>query len=433
MIKNLIVKIIVEKSEYNLNNPQNNNMVTSTSGSGFFIKENFILTCYHVIKDHVKISVTHKDTNKKKLSVIVHSVYPDDDLAVLYIDSKKYKLNIPANIPVHISNNNINDNENMVLVLGYPLDSNHLKTSKGILSGFQDSFFQTDATLNPGNSGGPLIWNNKIIGINVAKITSDKVDNVGYAVPIQRFLAYQKTRLDSIINEKVYLKPSLFSVFQNIENEDQFKKFNLLLKDDQYYGIRVTKTQENSIIAQIGIKSGDFLLEWDNKKIDIYGDIKIDDYPEKVNITEICKWYHIGQEINIKYYSMDTSKIIEKNIRLTKPESNIINFYKNYTEPFFHTIDNLTFSVITFDHIKKINKINLDLEDKIYVTDNFVNLKNKFIIYLVKQIPTENTVKLEEGHVVIEINNQKVSSYQELINIKKITSIEFLSKSKYYI
>ena len=130
---------------------------------------------------------------------------------------------------------------------------------------------------------------------------------------------------------------------------------------------------------------------------------------------------------------MDTSKIIEKNIRLTKPESNIINFYKNYTEPFFHTIDNLTFSVITFDHIKKINKINLDLEDKIYVTDNFVNLKNKFIIYLVKQIPTENTVKLEEGHVVIEINNQKVSSYQELINIKKITSIEFLSKSKYYI
>jgi hypothetical protein len=71
--------------------------------------------------------------------------------------------------------NRINDNENMVLVLGYPLDSNHLKTSKGILSGFQDSFFQTDETLNPGNSGGPLIWNNKIIGINVAKITSDKV------------------------------------------------------------------------------------------------------------------------------------------------------------------------------------------------------------------------------------------------------------------
>ena len=435
MIKDLIVKIIVEKSEYNLNNPQNNNMITSSSGSGFFIKDYFILTCYHVIKDHVKISVTHKNTNKKKLSVIVHSIYPDDDLAVLYIDTKKYKLNIPMDIPIHILNNNINDNENNVLVFGYPLDSNYLKTSKGILSGFQDSLFQTDATLNPGNSGGPLIWNNKIIGINVAKITSDKVDNVGYAIPIHRFLAYQKTNLDSLINKKIYLKPALVTMFQNIENNEQFKKFNLSmpLKDDQYYGIRITKTQENSIISQIGMKPGDFLLEWDNKIIDIYGDVKIDNYPEKVNITEICKWYHIGKQINIKYYSTDTSKIIEKNVKLIKPESNIINFYKNYTDPFFHTINNLTFSVITFDHIKKINKINLEMEDKIYVTDNFVSLKNKFIIYLVKQNPTEDTVKLEEGCVVIKINNQEVKTYNELRSNKKITSIECLSKSKYYI
>ena len=430
MIKDIIVKIIVEKSEYNLNNPQDFNEIKSSSGTGFFIKPNYILTCYHVIKNHMKISITHNITRKQKINVHVHSIYPDDDLAVLYIDNTKYGINVPNNIPLHILNTPIDDDLNNVLVMGYPLDSNHLKTSKGILAGFHDSLFQTDATLNPGNSGGPLIWKDKIIGVNVAKISSEKVDNVGYAIPIQRFIIYKKTVPDSVKN-KLYLKPKLGFMCQNIESEEQFEKFNLNLQD--YQGTRITKIMRDSLLNNTGIEIGDFLLEFDNKKIDIYGDIKIDKFPEKVNITEINKWYAIGNLIKIKYYSIKSKTVKESSLVLNLPKLNILDFHKNYTNKFFHTIDNLTFSIITFDHIKKINKLNIDMEDQVYIVDNFINLKNKFIIYLVKQVPSEDSVKLDEGCVVKNINEKEVKSYNELINIKKVNSLEFLSGNKYYL
>ena len=430
MIKDIIVKIIVEKSEYNLNNPQDFNEIKSSSGTGFFIKPNYILTCYHVIKNHVKISITHNLTRKQKINVNVHSIYPEDDLAVLYVDNKKYGIDIPNNIPLHILNTPIDDKFNNVLVMGYPLNSNHMKTSKGILAGFHDSLFQTDATLNPGNSGGPLIWKDKIIGVNVAKISSEKVDNVGYAIPIQRFIIYKKTVQDSVKN-KLYLKPKLGFMCQNIESEEQFKKFNLNLQE--CYGTRVTKIMTDSLINDTGIEIGDFLLEFDNKKIDIYGDIKIDKFPEKVNITEINKWYALGTLVKIKYYSIKSKTVKESSLVLNLPKLNILDFHKNYTNKFFHSIDNLTFSIITFDHIKKISKLNLDMEDQVYIIDNFVNLKNKFIIYLVKQIPSEDSVKLDEGCVIKNINEKEVKSYNELISIKKVNSLEFLSGNKYYL
>tara|TARA_Y100000991_G_C21972529_1_gene350223 strand:+ start:1049 stop:2341 length:1293 start_codon:yes stop_codon:yes gene_type:complete len=430
MIKDIIVKIIVEKSEYNLNNPQDFNEIKSSSGTGFFIKPNYILTCYHVIKNHVKISITHNLTRKQKINVNVHSIYPEDDLAVLYVDNKKYGINVPNNIPLHILNTPIDDELNNVLVMGYPLDSNHMKTSKGVLAGFHDSLFQTDATLNPGNSGGPLIWEDKIIGVNVAKISSEKVDNVGYAIPIQRFIIYKKT-IPSSVKNKLYLKPKLGFTCQNIESEEQFKKFNLNLQE--YYGTRVTKIMNDSLINNTGIEIGDFLLEFDNKKIDIYGDIKIDKFPEKVNITEINKWYAIGTSVKIKYYSIKSKTIKESSLFLNLPKLNILDFHKNYTNKFFHSIDNLTFSIITFDHIKKISKLNIDMEDQVYIVDNFVNLKNKFIIYLVKQIPSEDSVKLDEGCVIKNINEKEVKSYNELISIKKVNSLEFLSGHKYYL
>ena len=436
MIKDLIVKISVEKSECNLNNPKNVSNIQNSTGTGFFFKKNYILTCYHVIKDSIKISISHTATRKKKIHVLVHSIYPDDDLAVLFINNNNLPESIDFNvkIPIHVIDKPLDDIDNNVDVIGYPLNSQVLKQTKGVLSGYQESLFQTDATLNPGNSGGPLIWNNKIIGINAAKLSSDKVDNVGYAIPIQRFLVYNNTFKEEA-DSNIYKKPLLGADFQFIENNEQFSKFNLVYDkiNGDYYGIRLIKLTIDSILYNSNLKIGDFLLEWDNKIIDMYGDIRINKYPEKVNIDEICKWYYIGQKINIKYYSIADKRVISEQITLTLPNNSIKDYYKNYSNPFYHQIGNLTFSIITSEHLKKINKLNLELEDKIYILNNFLTLTNNLVVYLVNQIPDKNSIELYEGSVVTKINNKEIKTSKDLFDIKEINVIEFLAGHKYFI
>ena len=75
-----------------------------------------------------------------------------------------------------------------VITLGFPLGQDKLKLTKCIISGLDEGLIQIDAPINSGNSGGPLInlKTNKVIGINSSGI--DLMNNIGYAIPIHRFI-----------------------------------------------------------------------------------------------------------------------------------------------------------------------------------------------------------------------------------------------------
>lgn len=428
-IKDLVVKIMVDQSSFNINNPRNLSKASTSSGTGFFITNNLILTCYHVINNSLKININHNKTDKEKLPVNVHSIYPDDDLAVLFIE--KQIINIEGDVPIFELTEKIEDSPN-VLVMGYPLDSNELKISKGIISGYQDSLIQTDATLNPGNSGGPLIYNNKIIGINASKITSREVDNVGYAIPIKRFNVYNSL---GIKGKNVFLKPKIGIYYQLIENNDQYEKFNINIKKDEsdnYYGVRILKMLNNTNLETIGVKSGDFLLEWDNLKIDIYGDILTDKFVEKINLSEICKWYNVGDIIDIKYYSLKEKKIVEKKL-LLESDINIIRYYKNYSENYFRIFENITISIFTNEHLKNIEFLEIEYEDQAYLLNKYTNMERVFELYLVDQIPNETSIKLPVGSIISKINDKVINNVNDFRNLTDIKILEFRSGKKYFL
>jgi len=428
-IKDLVVKIMVDQSSFNINNPKNLSKASSSSGTGFFITNNLILTCYHVINNSLKIDINHNKTDKEKLPVTVYSIYPDDDLAVLFIEKPIIKIN--GKVPIFELTEKIEDSPN-VLAMGYPLDSNELKISKGIISGYHDSLIQTDATLNPGNSGGPLIYNNKIIGINASKITSREVDNVGYAIPIKRFNVYNS--LDKM-DQKVFLKPKLGIYYQLIENNEQFEKFNINIKKDKdgnYYGVRILKMLDNTNFSKLGINLGDFLLEWDNLKIDIYGDIVTKKFVEKINLSEINKWYNVGDIIDIKYYSLKDKKIVKKKL-LLESDINIIRYYKNYSEDYFKIFSNITISIFTQEHLDKIHFLEMEFADQAYLVNKYKNMERVFELYLVDQIPNETSIKLPIGSVISKINDKIINNVIEFKNLTDIKILEFRSGEKYFL
>ena len=158
------------------------------SGSGFIIdRQGFILTNYHVIEDADRITVTLADGRAVKGEVV--GTDPAIDVALLRIDAAG-----PVD-PAPIGNSDDLRVGEWVCAIGNPLGYVHSVTvgvvsfmGRKLFDASLDDYIQTDAAINLGNSGGPLInARGEVIGINSA--ISSRASNIGFAVPINQAVA----------------------------------------------------------------------------------------------------------------------------------------------------------------------------------------------------------------------------------------------------
>ena len=85
-VEDIIVKIFVEKTQLNIQHPDLDLDTASSTGSGFFIDKDIILTCYHVISNSINIMISHRSIDKIKIPVDILKVFPDDDMALIKIN-----------------------------------------------------------------------------------------------------------------------------------------------------------------------------------------------------------------------------------------------------------------------------------------------------------------------------------------------------------
>jgi S1-C subfamily serine protease len=163
------------------------------SGSGCVIAGNRILTGAHVVADSMFVQV-RKSGDPVKYVAEVEFVGNDTELAVLRVkDPAFFKDTTPLAV------GELPRRRDKVEVYGYPEGGDELSVTEGVVSRIEVTeyahsgrsllTFQTDAALNPGSSGGPVIKDGKIAGVSFQKRTD--AENVGYAVPgplIERFL-----------------------------------------------------------------------------------------------------------------------------------------------------------------------------------------------------------------------------------------------------
>lgn len=151
----------------------------SGSGSAFYLrKPDIIVTNYHVVEGNKLVSV--EDQQQERYAARVVYVNPDADIAFLRTPG----YTPPADIPFE----QVSDvqNQDKVWVLGFPFGMPYTIT-EGIVSNAKQvldgrHFIQTDAAVNPGNSGGPVVnAQGSLVGITTAKIT--QADNVGFVIP----------------------------------------------------------------------------------------------------------------------------------------------------------------------------------------------------------------------------------------------------------
>jgi S1-C subfamily serine protease len=241
------------------NNIRGKQFISESIGSGIIINnKGYILTNYHVIKNHKKILIRLSDSRDYFARII--GIDSKTDLAVLKINSFR---KLPH--ATFQTSQNIKVGQ-WVMAIGSPYGLEG-SVSVGIISGMgksysgitlDENFIQTDASINPGNSGGPLIdLNGNVIGINTTLVGEGS--GVGFAIPITRVLRIVDELIDNGYVERGWLgvgiqtmTPALFAAF----NITSIKS-----------GILINMVKPNSPAEMGGMTQGDIVIQFDGKNI----------------------------------------------------------------------------------------------------------------------------------------------------------------------
>ncbi|MFI2743429.1 S1C family serine protease [Zhouia sp. PK063] len=233
-------------------------------GSGVIISpDGYIVTNNHVIKNASELEVTLNDNEKYKAKVIGSD--PTTDIALIKIDAKE---KLPALAFANSDNTQVGQ---WVLAVGNPFNLTSTVTA-GIVSakardlGNRQSFIQTDAAVNPGNSGGALVdTNGDLIGINTA-ITSQTGSYVGYAFAVPSNVA-KKVVQD--IMEFGNVQKGLLGV-GIIDPHSQYAVENNI---NPVNGVYVGSVEEGSGAEKAGIETGDIIKKVDNINVSKFADL----------------------------------------------------------------------------------------------------------------------------------------------------------------
>lgn len=217
---------------------QNNG--NKTIGTGFFVKDNIVITNKHVVDNNSFINIKLK--NGKKYIGKVVNLDNDIDLALIEVDGKGQ--------PVLFFDKEVEVGEE-VIAIGNPLGLEYSLT-KGIVSGIRTSkdenrpfakdhtYIQTDVPINPGNSGGPLFINGKVAGMNTMKIVNTNVEGIGFAIHFKEILSYLKQNSsfdaspsDSNISKKLVVTKKSDEVETKLEKLKNLYE-NKLINEKEY-------------------------------------------------------------------------------------------------------------------------------------------------------------------------------------------------------
>lgn len=347
-----VLMITVQKRVFNWtmpHQPLNNNQ--GAMGTAFYMrykKKIHLITCFHVIENSFHIAASSPSLGSKEYPCRVIWICPEMDLAVLEI--KKDEQDITQNpllnptralSPIRFPQTNrhkIHAPEigAPTFTIGYPLGQTHLKMTKGILSGQQLGLYQTDAPINGGNSGGPLLWKNKVLGINSRGYTL--AQSVGYAIPVMNLLHlidFHECHPDIYHirfprNWGLRLSPPSSLLFPSSLKDKKKKNGNCTITNNKSCGIEIRGVYHDQLMAGTSLRRGDILLSVDGHPISAMGELPLEWLNQKMTFHSLLLHMPLGREVPIEYLSRGRER--RREIIRILPESSKIHYRKWYEE-----------------------------------------------------------------------------------------------------
>ncbi len=355
---------------------------SSALGSGFIIdREGIVITNNHVIQGAEDIVVRVNGDEEYKAKVL--GADPGMDIAVLKMETdEKF-------IPVKFGDSDKARIGDWVIAIGNPFGFGGTVTSGIIsarnrsigLSRYED-FIQTDASINQGNSGGPLFnMDGDVIGINTAILGPSGSIGIGFAIPSNNAQRVINQLIEFGETKRGWLGVRIQYVTDEIAEIEKL---------DKPRGALVASVAEGSPSEDAGIKAGDIILEFDGKVIS-----EMNELPKIVAATDV------GKKVNVKVWR--NQRELTKVIILGRLEtsSDFKPQQKVTQKPKENKIDELKISVRLLDK-KDISERQLPK-----------GTSGVVITKIEKNSPINN---LEVNNIIVEVQKKKINTIGDLKN-----------------
>lgn len=339
-------------------------------GSGFVISEDgYVVTNNHVVDRAEDIQVVIDNGKKYKAKVIGKDA--KTDLALLKIDPDE-KLNA-----VKLGDSDELKIGDWVIAIGNPFGLGYTVTA-GIVSakgrslglGAYDDFIQTDASLNPGNSGGPLFnLSGEVIGVNTAIVAGGQ--GIGFAIPtsIAKYIINQ-------LKENGKVSRGWLGVLVQEVTPEIAESIGL----DKPFGALVSDISPDSPAEKAGIKRGDVIIEFNGKEIEDVSDL-----------TTLASTTPPGSEVNIvaleghekREYDLKLGELPDKDTQHTEDEAE---------EELGLSVKGITPRIA--------DRLNLDMEEGVVITG-------------VQRGSTAEESGLRKGDLILEINKKPIKTLKD--------------------
>ena len=352
----------------------------SALGSGFIISEKgLVVTNKHVIQDAEDIIIRVNGDKEYKAKVVGSD--PLSDIAVLQLETtEKF-------VPVKFGNSDKARIGDWVIAIGNPFGLGGTVTSGIIsarnrsigLSRYED-YIQTDASINSGNSGGPLFdMNGDVIGINTAILGRSGSIGIGFSIPSNS----AKIVIDQLIEFGETKRGWL-----GVRIQDVTKEIAEIEKLDEPRGALVASVAQNSPSDKAGVKAGDIILEFNGEKI-----------KEMKELPIIVARTKVGKKVKVKIWR--NKKEIVKTITLGRLETSEDFKVTEKTKPLKEQgIENLKISV------REINKEDIKAR----------NLPNQTTGLVITKIENDSPLinTLEINSIILEAQKKKIRTVNDL-------------------
>ena len=412
-VKEAIVKIYTYHSIPDYQSPWSMRGTFNSTGSGCIIKGKRILTNAHVVSDQTFIQVRRNGDSRRYEAKVV-SVSHAADVALLSVEDPGFFEGVE---PLDLGT--LPKAQQEVLVYGFPLGGDTLSITKGVISRIEHQTYthsscsflavQIDAALNPGNSGGPAIVNDKVVGVAMQGIS--QADNIGYIVPVPIIDHF----LDDMEDGRYDGFPSLGVIMQGMENPDLKKKNDM---PETQSGMLVVKALRGSP-AEGSLQGGDVLISIDGHEIADDGTVEFRP-KERTSMSYFIQEKQIGEKIRVGL--LRAGKKTEVEVVLGRPMEmdRLIPLEQYDRMPTYFIFGGLIICPLSVNYLKSWGPNWYDTAPEELVGmlgSNFITDEADEVVLVQKVLAADVGRGYQDiaNWIVTEVNGQKIKNLRELV------------------